>query len=118
MPLSINNMTASSGIMFVYSWNQFLWPLLVMTGHVNFATPTTQLQKFTPYPLFGVNLAHLARRIHRHFLPFRLLQIYLTAHVGAAGECNLRYNQDWPQSRQQNGSEQARLYDVISRTVR
>lgn len=31
MPLSITNIAALATIMFVYSWNQYLWPLLIIT---------------------------------------------------------------------------------------
>jgi sn-glycerol 3-phosphate transport system permease protein len=53
MPLSRTNMAALATIMFVWSWNQYLWPLLVVTDHQNFATATMQLQKLIPGPLFG-----------------------------------------------------------------
>jgi sn-glycerol 3-phosphate transport system permease protein len=53
MPLSRTTMAALATIMFVYAWNQYLWPLLVVTDHANFATATMQLQKIVPGPLFG-----------------------------------------------------------------
>jgi sn-glycerol 3-phosphate transport system permease protein len=53
MPLSKANMAALATIMFVWSWNQYLWPLLVVTDQANFATATMQLQKIVPGPLFG-----------------------------------------------------------------
>lgn len=53
LPLSRTNMAALATIMFVWSWNQYLWPLLVVTDHQNFATATMQLQKLIPGPLFG-----------------------------------------------------------------
>ena len=53
MPLSRTNMAALATIMFVWSWNQYLWPLLVVTDHRNFATATMQLQKIVPGPQFG-----------------------------------------------------------------
>ncbi|MEM1274030.1 MAG: ABC transporter permease subunit [Pseudomonadota bacterium] len=31
MPLSVTNIAALATIMFVYSWNQYLWPLLIIT---------------------------------------------------------------------------------------
>lgn len=52
LPLSRNNMAALATIMFVYSWNQYLWPLLVTT-EPTMATATMQLQKIVPGPLFG-----------------------------------------------------------------
>ena len=48
MPLSQGNMAALAAIMFVYSWNQYLWPLLVVTDQLNYATATMQLQKLVP----------------------------------------------------------------------
>jgi sn-glycerol 3-phosphate transport system permease protein len=48
MPLSRSNMAALAAIMFVYSWNQYLWPLLVVTDQINYATATMQLQKLVP----------------------------------------------------------------------
>lgn len=53
LPLSRTNMAALATIMFVWSWNQYLWPLLVVTDQVNFSTATMQLQKVVPGPLFG-----------------------------------------------------------------
>lgn len=53
MPLSKTNMAALATIMFVWSWNQYLWPLLIVTDQANFATATMQLQKVVPGPLFG-----------------------------------------------------------------
>lgn len=53
MPLSKTNMAALATIMFVWSWNQYLWPLLVVTDQLNFATATMQLQKIVPGPVFG-----------------------------------------------------------------
>ena len=48
MPLSRSNMAALAAIMFVYAWNQYLWPLLVITDQANYATATMQLQKMVP----------------------------------------------------------------------
>lgn len=53
MPLSKTNMAALATILFVWSWNQYLWPLLVITDQQNYATATMQLQKIVPGPLFG-----------------------------------------------------------------
>lgn len=53
LPLSRTNMAALATIMFVWSWNQYLWPLLVVTDQQNFATATMQLHKLIPGPLFG-----------------------------------------------------------------
>jgi sn-glycerol 3-phosphate transport system permease protein len=52
LPLSRNNMAALATIMFVYAWNQYLWPLLITT-RADMQTATTQLQKIVPGPLFG-----------------------------------------------------------------
>ncbi|MFN3482276.1 sn-glycerol-3-phosphate ABC transporter permease UgpE [Rhabdaerophilum calidifontis] len=52
LPLSRNNMAALATIMFVYAWNQYLWPLLITTEQ-SMATATMQLQKIVPGPLFG-----------------------------------------------------------------
>jgi sn-glycerol 3-phosphate transport system permease protein len=52
VPLSRNNMAALATIMFVYSWNQYLWPLLITTNQ-SMATATMMLQKIVPGPLFG-----------------------------------------------------------------
>jgi sn-glycerol 3-phosphate transport system permease protein len=48
LPLSRSNMVALAAIMFVYTWNQYLWPLLVVTDQANYATATMQLQKLVP----------------------------------------------------------------------
>ena len=53
MPLSRANMAALATIMFVWSWNQYLWPLLIITDQQHYATATMQLQKIVPGPLFG-----------------------------------------------------------------
>jgi sn-glycerol 3-phosphate transport system permease protein len=52
IPLSRANMAALATIMFVYAWNQYLWPLLITTDQ-KMATATMQLQKLVPGPLFG-----------------------------------------------------------------
>ena len=52
LPLSKTNMAALATIMFVYAWNQYLWPLLVTT-RPEMTTATMQLQKLVPGPLFG-----------------------------------------------------------------
>jgi sn-glycerol 3-phosphate transport system permease protein len=53
MPLSKTNMAALATIMFVYAWNQYLWPLLIITDHANYGTAVMQLQRLVPGPLFG-----------------------------------------------------------------
>jgi sn-glycerol 3-phosphate transport system permease protein len=52
LPLSRTNMAALATIMFVYAWNQYLWPLLITTDQSR-ATATMMLQKIVPGPLFG-----------------------------------------------------------------
>jgi sn-glycerol 3-phosphate transport system permease protein len=52
LPLSRTNMAALATIMFVYAWNQYLWPLLITTK-LEMTTATMQLQKLVPGPLFG-----------------------------------------------------------------
>jgi len=52
LPLSKANMAALATLMFVYSWNQYLWPLLVLTGPA-YVTAVMQLQRIVPGPLFG-----------------------------------------------------------------
>jgi len=52
LPLSKTNMAALATIMFVYSWNQYLWPLLVVTDP-SYGTAVMQLQRIVPGPLFG-----------------------------------------------------------------
>ena len=53
IPLSKTNMAALATIMFVYAWNQYLWPLLIITDHPNYGTAVMQLQRLVPGPLFG-----------------------------------------------------------------
>ena len=49
LPLSRNNMAALATIMFVYAWNQYLWPLLITTDPA-MATAAMQLNRFVPSP--------------------------------------------------------------------
>ena len=48
IPLSRTNMLALATIMFVSSWNQYLWPLLVTTDRENFGTVVMQLKGLIP----------------------------------------------------------------------
>ena len=48
IPLSRSNMLALATIMFVYSWNQYLWPLLVTTDREHFGTVVMQLKALVP----------------------------------------------------------------------
>lgn len=47
MPLSRTNMLALAAILFVYSWNQYLWPLLVTTDQ-SFSTAVVELKRLIP----------------------------------------------------------------------
>jgi sn-glycerol 3-phosphate transport system permease protein len=47
MPLSRSNMIALFTIMFVYAWNQYLWPLLVTTDPA-YGTAVTELKALIP----------------------------------------------------------------------
>jgi sn-glycerol 3-phosphate transport system permease protein len=48
IPLSRTNMLALATIMFVYSWNQYLWPLLVTTDRPNYGTVMMELKALIP----------------------------------------------------------------------
>jgi sn-glycerol 3-phosphate transport system permease protein len=48
MPLSVTNMAALFTVMFIYAWNQYLWPLLVITDRVNFGTAVMALRQLIP----------------------------------------------------------------------
>jgi len=48
IPLSRTNMLALATIMFVSTWNQYLWPLLVTTDRANFGTAVMQLKALVP----------------------------------------------------------------------
>jgi sn-glycerol 3-phosphate transport system permease protein len=48
MPLSVTNMAALFTIMFIYAWNQYLWPLLITTDRVNFGTAVMALRQLIP----------------------------------------------------------------------
>lgn len=48
IPLSRTNMLALATIMFVSSWNQYLWPLLVTTDRDHFGTVVMQLKALVP----------------------------------------------------------------------
>jgi sn-glycerol 3-phosphate transport system permease protein len=52
LPLSKTTMAALATIMFVYAWNQYLWPLLIITDG-RYATAVMGLEKLVPGPLFG-----------------------------------------------------------------
>jgi sn-glycerol 3-phosphate transport system permease protein len=48
IPLSRTNMLALATIMFVSSWNQYLWPLLITTDRQHFGTVVMQLKALIP----------------------------------------------------------------------
>ena len=48
LPLSRTNMLALATIMFVSSWNQYLWPLLITTDRQHFGTVVMQLKALIP----------------------------------------------------------------------
>ena len=63
IPLSKTNIAALSTIMFVYAWNQYLWPLLVITDRANFGMVAVQLSDLVPDQLTtggGTPTWHLA----------------------------------------------------------
>jgi sn-glycerol 3-phosphate transport system permease protein len=47
LPLSRTNMAALGTIMFVWAWNQYLWPLMVTTDPAH-GTAVTQLKELIP----------------------------------------------------------------------
>src|SRR5438445_13715513 len=47
LPLSRNNMAALGTIMFLWAWNQYLWPLLNTTDQSH-ATAVTELKQLIP----------------------------------------------------------------------
>jgi sn-glycerol 3-phosphate transport system permease protein len=48
IPLSKTNIAALATIMFVYAWNQYLWPLLVITDRANYGMVVVQLSDLSP----------------------------------------------------------------------
>lgn len=50
LPLSRTNMVALATILFVSSWNQYLWPLLITTDRARFGTVVMQLKALIPTP--------------------------------------------------------------------
>ncbi len=52
LPLSRTNMVALGTIMFVWAWNQYLWPLLVTTDK-DHGTAVTELKELIP-GAFGI----------------------------------------------------------------
>ena len=62
MPLSTTNMAALGTIMFVWAWNQYLWPLLVTTDSAH-GTAVMELKELIPGKL---RHSRLERRHGRH----------------------------------------------------
>lgn len=63
IPLSKTNIAALATIMFVYAWNQYLWPLLVITDRENYGMVVVQLSDLVPDQLTtggGTPTWHLA----------------------------------------------------------
>lgn len=63
IPLSRTNIAALATIMFVYSWNQYLWPLLVITDRANYGLVVVELGNLVPDAMTtggGVPNWHLA----------------------------------------------------------
>ncbi len=63
IPLSRTNIAALATIMFVYSWNQYLWPLLVITDRANYGMVVVELSNLIPDAITtggGVPTWHLA----------------------------------------------------------
>ena len=48
IPLSTTNMVALFTIMFLYAWNQYLWPLLITTDRAHFGTAVMALRLLIP----------------------------------------------------------------------
>jgi sn-glycerol 3-phosphate transport system permease protein len=48
LPLSRTNMVALATILFVSTWNQYLWPLLITTDRKSFGTVVMQLKSLIP----------------------------------------------------------------------
>lgn len=48
IPLSKTNMAALFTIMFIYAWNQYLWPILVTTDRKNYGTAVMELKRLIP----------------------------------------------------------------------
>jgi sn-glycerol 3-phosphate transport system permease protein len=53
LPLSRTTIAALSTILFVYAWNEYLWPLLIITDQANYGVATLELSRMVPGPAFG-----------------------------------------------------------------
>lgn len=51
IPLSRTNIAALATIMFVYAWNQYLWPLLIITDRATYGMVVVQLSDLVPNDL-------------------------------------------------------------------
>ena len=63
IPLSRTNIAALATIMFVYAWNQYLWPLLVITDRAKYGVVVVELADLVPDALTtggGLPTWHLA----------------------------------------------------------
>lgn len=63
IPLSRTNIAALATIMFVYAWNQYLWPLLIITDRATYGMVVVQLSDLVPDQLTtggGTPTWHLA----------------------------------------------------------
>jgi sn-glycerol 3-phosphate transport system permease protein len=63
IPLSRTNIAALATIMFVYAWNQYLWPLLIVTDKANYGMVVVELGDLVPDSLStggGTPTWHLA----------------------------------------------------------
>jgi sn-glycerol 3-phosphate transport system permease protein len=63
IPLSKTNIAALATIMFVYAWNQYLWPLLIITDRATYGMVVVQLSDLVPDQLTtggGTPTWHLA----------------------------------------------------------
>ena len=63
IPLSRTNIAALATIMFVYAWNQYLWPLLIITDRAHYGMVVVELGNLVPTNLTtggGLPTWHLA----------------------------------------------------------
>jgi sn-glycerol 3-phosphate transport system permease protein len=78
IPLSRTNMLALATIMFVSTWNQYLWPLLVTTDREHFGTVVMQLKALVPAqngtPDWNVTMAGALIIMHPPLLVVAIMQ--------------------------------------------
>jgi sn-glycerol 3-phosphate transport system permease protein len=53
LPLSKTTMAALGTILFVYAWNEYLWPLLIITDQTRMGVATVELSRLVPSPNVG-----------------------------------------------------------------